>query len=90
MSGITSRGVLTKEAGSRSSSAVLLGGVLVGILQAFSPVAFWWLDHDVVWAVSLVAIAFVYVGFAVADGRRSIIAIESVVAMGFVVLSCVA
>ena len=36
------------------------------------------------------AIAFVYVGFAVADGRPSIIAIESVVAMGFVVLSCVA
>jgi len=44
MSGMSSTGVLTEEAGSRSSRAVLLWGVLVGILQAFSPVAFWWLD----------------------------------------------
>jgi len=90
MNSMTSTAVLTEEVGSRFSNAVLLGGVLVGILQAFSPVAFWWLDQDVVWAFSLVAIAFVYVGFAVADGRPSIIAVESVVAMGFVVLSGVA
>jgi hypothetical protein len=87
---MTSMGVPIEEARNRSATAILVWGVLIGVLQTFSPVAFWWLDQDVVWALSVVAIAFVYVGFAVADGRPRIIAIESVVAMGFVVLACVA
>jgi hypothetical protein len=87
---MTSTGLSTAGAGNGFSSAILLGGALVGVLQVLSPVAVWWLHQDVVWAVSVVAIAFVYVGFAVADGRPSIIAVESAVAMGFVVLACVA
>ena len=90
MSSMTSTGVVTAETASGSLRAPVLAGALVGVLQAFSPVAFWWLNQDVVWAVALPAIAFVYVGFAVADGRPSVLAIETVVAMGFVVVACAA
>ena len=38
--------------------------------------AFWWLDPATVYAMSLVGIAFIYIGFAVADGRRRVIAVE--------------
>ena len=55
-------------------------GVLVGVLQAASPLAFWWLEPATVYALSLVAIAFVYIGFAVADGRWKVIALETSVA----------
>jgi hypothetical protein len=50
-----------------SLRAPILWGIVVGILQAFSPVGFWWLDQALVWALSLAIIAFVYIGFAVAD-----------------------
>jgi hypothetical protein len=62
---------------------------VVGVLQAFSPVGFWWLDQDVVWAISLVIIAPVYIGFAVADGRPTIIGVETGVAAGFIVIAMV-
>lgn len=64
-------------------------GVVVGAVQAASPLAFWWLDPATVYAVGLAAIAFVYIGFAVADGRWRVIAAECVVAMTFVVLALV-
>ena len=38
--------------------------------------AFWWLDSATVYALGLVVIAPVYIGFAVADGRRHVIAAE--------------
>ncbi len=69
---------------------VLWWAVVVGVLQALSPAAFWWLERDLVWAISLVIIASIYVGFAVADGRPTVIAIESVVATGFIVMALVA
>jgi hypothetical protein len=62
-------------------------GVLVGLLQAASPLAFWWLDPATVYAIGLAVIAPVYIGFAVADGRVRIIVVESVVAMAFVVVA---
>jgi hypothetical protein len=62
-------------------------GVVVGLLQAASPLAFWWLDPATVYALGLAAIAFVYVGFAVADGRVRIIVVECGVAMAFVVVA---
>jgi hypothetical protein len=65
-------------------------GVVVGILQAFSPVAFWWLGRDLVWALGVVVIASVYIGFAVADGRRNVLVVEIGVAAGFIVLAVVA
>ena len=48
-------------------------GVLVGVLQAASPLAFWWLEPATVYALSLVAIAFVYIGSPspTAGGRSS-------------------
>ena len=82
--------VFAEEAGNRSLNALVFWGVTVGILQAFLPVAFWWLDQDVVWAVSLVVIASIYVGFAVADGRSRVIAVEMFVAAAFIILACVA
>ena len=65
-------------------------GVLVGVLQAASPLAFWWLEPATVYALSLVAIAFVYIGFAVADGRWKVIALETSVAAVFVVIAAAA
>ena len=65
-------------------------GVLVGVLQAASPLAFWWLEPATVYALSLVAIAFVYIGFAVADGRWKVIALETSVASVFVVIPAAA
>ena len=62
-------------------------GVVVGVLQVASPLAFWWLDAAIVYALGLAAIAFVYVGFAVADGRVRIIVVECGVAMAFVVVA---
>ena len=65
----------------------VLWGVVVGALQAASPVAFWWLEPATVYALGLALIAAVYIGFAVADGRPSVIVVECVVAAVFVVLA---
>jgi hypothetical protein len=84
------------EAGSERSHgqrppirAALGWGVVVGAIQAASPLGFWWLEPATVYAVGLAVIAPVYVGLAVADGRRSVIAVECVVALTFVVLASV-
>lgn len=63
---------------------------MVGVLQAFSPVALWWLHEDVVWAISVVIIASIYVGFAVADGRPKVLGVEVGVATGFILLAAAA
>jgi len=68
----------------------ILWGVAVGILQAGSPAGLWWLDPALVWAISLVIIASIYVGFAVADGRPIVIAVEVGVASSFVILAAIA
>ena len=73
-----------------SHRAPMLWGIVVGIIQAATPLAFWWLDDATVYALGLIAIAAIYVGFAVADGRRHVIAIESGVAFGFVVVAAAA
>ena len=56
-------------------------------LQAASPLAFWWLDAGTVYALGLALIASVYIGFAVADGRWVVIALESNVAAIFVIVA---
>jgi hypothetical protein len=68
----------------------LLWGIVVGFVQAATPLAFWWLDSASVYALGLVLIAAVYVGFAVADGRPKVIAVESSVAFAFVVVAATA
>ena len=52
--------------------------------------AFWWLDSSTVYALGLVLIAAVYIGFAVADGRPKVIAVESGVTFAFVVVAAAA
>ena len=73
----------------RSLREPVVWGVVVGALQAASPLAFWWLDPATVYALGLALIAAVYIGFAVADGRASVIVVESSVAAVFVVLAAV-
>ena len=65
-------------------------GVVWGCLQAASPLALFWLDSATVYALGLTLIAAVYIGFAVADGRSTVIAVETVVAAVFVVIAAVA
>ena len=64
-------------------------GVVVVGLQAASPLGFWWLDAATVYALGLALIAAIYIGFAVADGRPTVIIVESGVAAVFVVLAAV-
>ena len=59
----------------------------MGGIQAASPLAFRWLDPATVYALGLVLIAAVYIGFAVADGKRAVIIVESGVAAVFVLLA---
>ena len=71
----------------RSLRAPVLWGVVWGVIQAASPLGFWWLDPATVYALSVALIAAVYIGFAVADGRSRVIAVETVVAAGFILLA---
>ena len=76
-----------KPLAGRSLRAPVLWGVVVGGLQAASPLGLWWLDPATVYALSLTLIAAVYVGFAVADGRPTVVAVEAAVAAVFVILA---
>ena len=64
-------------------------GVVFGPAQAASPLAFWWLDPATVYALVLPLIAGVYIGFAVADGRPHVLAVETTVVVRFVVATAV-
>ena len=70
--------------------AAMYWGVAVGVGQAATPLAFWWLDPATVYALGIVVIASVYIGFAVADGRRTVLAVESTVTGVFVIIAAVA
>ena len=65
----------------------ILWGLLVGAIQAASPVAVRWLEPATLHALYIAFIAAVYIGFAVADGRTKVIAVESTVAAAFAVLA---
>ena len=72
----------------RSSLRVpILWGFVFGGIQAASPVGFGWLEPATVQALLLCFIAAVYVGFAVADGRPHVIAVECAIAAVFVLLA---
>ena len=71
----------------RSLRAPVLWGIVWGVIQAAVPLGFWWLDPATVYALSIALIAAVYIGLAVADGRPRVIAVETVVAGGFVVVA---
>jgi hypothetical protein len=65
-------------------------GVVLGVIQGALPFALSWLDPATVYALGLTLIAAVYVGFAVADGRRNVVAVEVGVASGFVAIAVAA
>ncbi len=77
----------TAETTKHAVRVALFWGVVVGGIQAASPLAIWWLTPATVYALELVLIAAVYIGFAVADGRRQVLAVECGVAAAFVVLA---
>ena len=68
----------------------VIWGAVWGVLQAASPIGFWWLPPATVYALEIALIAAIYIGFSVADGRPKIIAVESAVAGAFVVIAAVA
>jgi hypothetical protein len=70
-----------------SLRAPVLWGVVWGVIQAAAPLGLWWLDPATVYALSIALIAAVYIGFAVADGRPRVIAVETAVAAVFVVVA---
>jgi hypothetical protein len=74
----------------RAIRAPILWGIVVGLLQATTPLVFWWLNSATVYALGLAVIAAVYVGFAVADGRPRVIAVEVGVTSAFVVVAAAA
>src|SRR3954452_18016819 len=69
----------------------VIWGAVWGVLQAASPIGFWWLPPATVYALEIAAlIAAIYIGFGVADGPPKITAVESLVAGAFVVTAAVA
>src|SRR5215203_4179444 len=84
------RSAMSAFASPRALRAPVLWGIVVGLLQAATPLVFWWLESATVYALGLVAIASIYVGFAVADGRPKVIAVESTVTFAFVVVAAAA
>ena len=74
----------------RSLRTPVAWGVVLGVLQAATPLAFFWLDAATVYALGLALIAAVYIGFAVADGRRHVLVVETAVASAFVVVAAAA
>jgi len=71
----------------RAVPGPVICGAAVGVIQAISPLGFWWLAPKTVYALGLTLIAAVYIGFGVADGRWKVIAAESTVAGFFVVVA---
>ena len=71
-------------------ASALTWGIVFGVLQAASRLRFWWLQTSTVYALGLVPIASVYIGFAVADGRRNVVIVESSVLTVFVVVAAAA
>ncbi len=83
-------GAVQTPGGARQIRAPVVWGLVWGVIQAASPLAFWWLDPSTVYALGLVLIAAVYIGFAVADGRWLVIAVETNVAVIFVIIAAAA
>ena len=78
------RGAVEEHEGTRQLRTAVMWGLVFGVIQAASPLALWWLDAATVYAIGLVLIAAVYIGFAVADGRWVVIAVETNIAAIFV------
>ena len=73
-----------------SLQAPVLWGLALGAVQAASPLILRWLEAATLHALYISLIAAVYIGFAVADGRPRVIAVEAAVASAFVLSAAVA
>ena len=62
-------------------------GLVVGTIQAASPVALRWVEPATLHTLYIAFIAAIYIGFAVADGRPRVIAVEATVAAAFLGLA---
>ena len=82
--------IATEADHSRFNTITIGWGLIVGTLNAAAPLALWWLDPSTVHALAISLIASVYIGFAVADGRPRVIAIETGVAAAFVIVASIA
>ena len=82
---LTGAGMASSGSPHRPLRAPLIWGVVFGVVQAASPLAFPWLEPATVYALGLTLVAAVYVGFAVADGRRHVLIAETAVASVFLV-----
>jgi hypothetical protein len=71
----------------QSIRAAVIWGAVFGVIQAAAPLGIRWLDPATVYALSLILIASIYIGFAVADGRPIVIAVESGIAAIFVLIA---
>jgi hypothetical protein len=87
---VTSTAALPTHPLRRSMRTPVAWGVVFGVLQAASPLAFPWVDTVSVYALGLPLIAAVYIGFAVADGRAHVLVVETVVASAFVITAMAA
>jgi hypothetical protein len=81
---------VSARSASASNRVAMLSGMGVGMIQAATPLVFWWLDSAIVYALGLAVVAAIYIGFAVGDGRVKVIAVESSVAFTFVIVSAAA
>ncbi|MCY7419396.1 MAG: hypothetical protein LH650_13070, partial [Chloroflexi bacterium] len=65
----------------------VLVGLVLGTVQVAAPAVIWWLDGRTLQGLLLGVIASVYIGFAVADGRPRVLALEIAITSLFVVLA---
>jgi hypothetical protein len=68
----------------------VLWGLALGAVQAASPLILQWIEPATLHAMYISLIAAVYIGFAVADGRPKVLAVEVAVASAFVLVAAVA
>ena len=64
-------------------------GLALGAVQATSPLLFPWLEQATLHAIYISLIASIYIGFAVADGRPKVIAVEAAVAAAFFLIAAI-
>lgn len=81
--------VTSRPASSGFTGTVITSGVVSGLALAVVPLLQPVIGPPVVFALCVGGIATIYVGFAVADGRPRVIAVEAVVALAFLVLGVV-
>ena len=85
-----SRAVRSDEHGHVHTRLAVAWGLVAGLLNAAFPFLIWWIDAATVHAVIISLIAAVYVGFAVADGRPRVIAVECTITVAFVLVAMTA